>query len=264
VLKNFLYLNEDSLAAYLSSLEGGLRGSSEKSSSTSKVLTGGVDAKVVKGTAEGSREEAVHISLADTAQARFERLEGLATENAEQSGWVTVNSPDDDLDGIGIGALVDIECEIYVPDQIRLLSSTGGTREALNTLEALRPMAEMVGLDTGSVPTPEESGAFRSMVSNLGSDQVLVGERDDSNWRIAGKLLGRHLNGEIEGFARVVGKVSAAWRAGQWKPILSLPGMNIMPREQRRRLEREGPEPGNSESWLEGPALMLDLLAVYR
>lgn len=264
MLKNFLYLNDDSLAAYLSSLEGGLRSSSEQRSSTSKKLTGGVDAKVASGSADRTREEALSISISDTAQARFERLEGLATDDAEHSGWVTVISPDEDLDGVGIGALIDIECEIYVPDQIRVLSSTGGTREALNTLEALRPMAEMFGLDTASVPTPEQSGAYRSMVNNLGSDQVLVGERDDSDWRVAGKLLGQHLNGEIEGFARVVGKVSAAWKTGQWKPILSLPGMNIVSREQRRKVEREGPEPGNSESWLQGPALMLDLLAVYR
>ena len=67
-------------------------------------------------------------------------------------------------------------------------------------------------------------------------------------------------------FPSVNGAMStfAVWQAGQWKPLLSLPGMNVLPREQRRKMEREGPESGQEASWLEGPAVMLDLLAIYR
>jgi hypothetical protein len=264
MLKNFLYLNEDSLAAYLSALEGGLRNSTERRTSTSSAFGGGINAKVVTGSADRNREDATTISVADTAQARFERLEEMATADVERSGWTSVVSPDDDLNDVGIGALIDIECEVYVPDMIRALSSTGGMTDALNMFDTLLPLADIFGLDTTKAPDSRQIAAVRSVVTNLGSDQVLVGERDDTEWRVAGKLLATHLRAEIEGVARVIGKVSAIWKRGEWKPLLSLPGMNLIPREQRRKLEQERPDPEQADRWLEGPAVMFDLLAVYR
>jgi hypothetical protein len=263
MLKNFLYLNQDSLAAYLSGLEGGLRSATEQSSSTSVGIGGGVDAKILSGKANRTRQDATTLSLDDTAYARFERLEELATNDAERAGWINVLVPDSDLDGVGIGALIDIECEVYVPDLVKALSPAGGLTEALDMLDTLRPMAGVLGLDMPGLPEASQLSAMRSL-TNLGSDQILVGERDDTPWRIAGKLLGSHLRGEIEGVARVVGKVAATWAPGQWKPLLSLPGMNLIPRDQRRKLEREAPSPDQAGNYLEGPAIMLDLLAVYR
>jgi len=40
--------------------------------------------------------------------------------------------------------------------------------------------------------------------------------------------------------------------------------MNLVPREERRRMERQAPEPGKESEYLSGPALMLDILAIYR
>ena len=172
--------------------------------------------------------------------------------------WIEVQDPDSELQHAGIGAIVDIECEIYVPDMIKSLSSKGGAGEFLETLEVLLPAAEMAGLDMEGLPEQEEqAAAYKNLMSAFGGDQVLVGDRDDSSWRIAGTLLGAHLRGEIEGYARVVGKVSSKWSAGHWKPLLSLPGTNLLPREQRRALEKKGPEPGSEDNWLEGPGLML-------
>jgi hypothetical protein len=105
---------------------------------------------------------------------------------------------------------------------------------------------------------------MRFMANNLGNDQVLVGEPDSESWRVAGKLLASNINGEIDGLARVVGKVSTIWQKEEWKPLLSLPGANLIPREQRRKLERTKPTEDQQDNWLEGPALMLDVLAVYR
>jgi hypothetical protein len=73
-----------------------------------------------------------------------------------------------------------------------------------------------------------------------------------------------NFDAENEGFARVVGKVSAQWDKGNWKPLLVLPGMNLLSREQRRAMQRRGPDEGQESSWLEGSAIMLDVLAIYR
>lgn len=40
--------------------------------------------------------------------------------------------------------------------------------------------------------------------------------------------------------------------------------MNLLPREERRRLERQSPPTGKENEYLAGPALMLDILAIYR
>ena len=168
------------------------------------------------------------------------------------------------MDGIGIGALVDIECEVYVPQVIQALSAQGGLTDALDTMDVLMPFADLFGLDTSNLPEPRQREAMRTVSTRLAGDQVLVGERADSEWRVAGRLLSHHVRGDIEGVARVVGKVSAVWKVGTWKPLLSLPGLNLMSREQRRRLERTRPSESQQNSYLEGPAVMLDLLAVYR
>jgi len=69
----------------------------------------------------------------------------------------------------------------------------------------------------------------------------------------------------LEGRARLVGKVSRVLRSGRWRPFLTFPGMNVVPREERRRMERQPPATGREGVYyLSGPALILDMLAVYR
>ena len=82
-----------------------------------------------------------------------------------------------------------------------MLSTTGGIADALNITEAFRPMADMLGLDTTGAPNADQVAATRTLVANLGADQVLVGDAHDSDRRIDGMLLGSNLLSEIEGFA---------------------------------------------------------------
>lgn len=59
--------------------------------------------------------------------------------------------------------------------------------------------------------------------------------------------------------------VIRAWGHGAWKPLPGLPVVSQMPREQRREFERKGPDESNQQlMWLEGPALELDMLAIWR
>jgi hypothetical protein len=122
----------------------------------------------------------------------------------------------------------------------------------------------MFGEALEGLPDEGQIGAMTGVIGALGSDLVFVGEPNGGDWQIAGKLLQPNLRADVDGHARVVGKVSSQWRKGAWKSLLALPGMNLMNREQRRKLESEGPKPGQEDNWLEGPALMLDVLAIYR
>lgn len=42
----------------------------------------------------------------------------------------------------------------------------------------------------------------------LGSDATLIGDPNDSEWTLAGKLSDSHLHNKVEDYARVVGKIS--------------------------------------------------------
>ena len=264
MLKNFIYLNEPALDGYLSALEDGLRGSVQEKKSTSGSVSGKGGVPVVNVQGEKGHEEERTTSRTDTASARFERLQRLARGDVEASGWIDVVDPDTDLKGIGIGALIELECEVFIPEMIKALSPSGGLAQAIDQVQALAPLAALLGSDVSGLPAAGQLDAVKGFANNLGGDAVVVGEPNDSDWRVAGKLLDPYLHGEVEGYARVVGKVSAVLGTGAWKPLLALPGMNLLSRDKRREMERKGPDEGQEGSWLQGPAIMLDVLAIYR
>lgn len=264
MLKNFLYLNEPALDSYLSALEDGLRASIQETRSSSGSITGkgGIPLANVEGE-RGHGEERT-TSRTDTASSRFERLQTLARADVDSSGWTDVVNPDSDFVGIGIGALVELECEIYIPEMIKALSPSGGLAQAVEQLQALAPLAAVFGSEVTGMPAAGQLDAVKGLTKSLGGDAVLVGEPSETDWRIAGKLVDSYLRGEIEGYARVVGKVSAVLKSGTWRPLLALPGMQLLSRDKRREMEKKGPDAGQEGNWLQGPAVMLDILAIYR
>ncbi|MPZ91866.1 MAG: hypothetical protein GEU68_09600 [Actinobacteria bacterium] len=114
------------------------------------------------------------------------------------------------------------------------------------------------------MPDDEEMDAAAGFVRGLNASLLVVGEDDETDWRIAGRLKDDFLHGDIEGRARIVGKVSKAVLRGQWKPYLTFPGIKLLSREKRRKMERQAPNPEQEGEYLSGPALVLDLLAIYR
>lgn len=200
----------------------------------------------------------------DTDAARFQRLLDNAEHNAEELGWVEVLDPDADFEGIGFGALVHWECDIYVPDSLRALSVQSGTVDTLAKMEAMLPAARNLGLDTSGIPDVESIRAMSTLLTEADVPLAVVGEDDDTGWRVCGTVFGDVSVDDLEGRVRIIGKVSTVVREGRWKSIASLPGMNLLSREDRRRIERSGPRPGEEDRFLKGPALVLDLLAIYR
>jgi hypothetical protein len=102
------------------------------------------------------------------------------------------------------------------------------------------------------------------MADALGADLVAVGEFEDSDWKVAAQLTGEYIRAQVEGPAQFVGKVSKQWPEGQGRHLLALPGTTLLPRRERRALEGKKPDDPDDDSFLNGPAVMLDLLAVWR
>jgi hypothetical protein len=114
------------------------------------------------------------------------------------------------------------------------------------------------------MPSGDQVGAMTAFLENIDSKALVVGEREDTDWQVAGHITGDIDLASLDGFAHVVGKVSRVLRLGQWQPYLTFPGMDLVPREQRRKAQRTPPAEGHENEYLHGPALMLDILAIYR
>lgn len=264
MLRRFLYLDTEALAAYVSGLEGGALTAATDRELRGGSLSGGVDAKVLRGSGERSKESELSRTLADTDESRFARLLAAAGKDAEALGWVDVLEPDSDFADMRVGMMLSWECEVFVPDIVRTLSSSGEALEAMNMMRDLLPMAASLGLDTEGLPATDELEAASRMVGSLKTALLVVGEDDTTDWRVSGQLLEPYIRADAEGRAVLVGKVSRRLSAGSSKPFVTFPGMGLVSREERRRMERTPPEPGKENEYLVGPALLVDVLAIYR
>lgn len=243
MLKSFLYLNEQALADYVSGLEGGMRGPVSKRRMVTGSVDGGLDAKVVRAGGNRGKEDEESVTITDTPQARFNRFLGLVADDPEGVGWLEVMDPDTDLASANVGMTINVEADIYVPDAINALSQAGDLSSMLGTMETLLPIAETLGLEMTGLPSATEREAMKNFgaLQNLFDGKtVVVGDLADSDLRIAGQLSSEYLRGDIDGLATVVGKISTKWPKGKWKPVLALPGTSLIPREQRRQMERQG------------------------
>lgn len=264
MLRRFTYLDSEALSQYVTSLEGGLVTESTRRSMREGTGTGGVDAKFVHAVGEKTRQDVESLSLVDTDEARFNRLLIAAAAEPKALAWVDVLDPEYDFDGIGIGGMVSWECDLFVPDIVQLLSKSGGAIDAMKMMQNLSPMARRIGLDMEGLPDDKEMSAATGFLSGMDASLLVVGEDDDTDWRAAGHLKEESVRGDLEGRARMVAKVAKVLPTGRWKPYITFPGMNLVPRDERRRLERQPPEQGKEEEYLRGPALLVDVLAIYR
>jgi hypothetical protein len=267
MLRRFLYLDTNALLAYVSALEDGVRDSLARKTVRGGKAEGSLDVKIAKGGVGRNTQDEESLTYSDTAHARFERLLTLMEADPEAAGWWNVGDPDTDLASAGIGAMIQVECDVYIPDVIRAMSQGQELTRALDAMDAMMPFAEILDLNVEGMPSKAERQAargFGDFSKVLGGKLVAVGDIDESEWRVAGQLDSANLESDIDGRAKVVGKVASKWNKGQWKPLMALPGSSFLPREQRRKMERTKPQEGEEDNYLEGPALMLDILAIYR
>lgn len=259
MLKHFLYLDEQQLDQYVSQVEDGLRQTSSRSDKSSKRGSGGLNLKAMSFGREKQSEEQLGTQMGDTPAARFERLLNLVEGNEEKFDWIEVLQ-ESDMESARPGALLDVSCEVYEPEITKLLGQNG--------LLGLLPLINTVNALGGGAPAGMPDAAQLNAMTTFGSAMpagIAIGEVAETDWRVVGKLNVEGHPKEIEGDARIVGKIKKIWGSGSWRPLPGLPVVSQMPRELRREYERKGPaKDSDKPMWLEGPAIELDILAIYR
>jgi len=262
MLRRFLYLDSPALNEYLSAAEDGIRIRSARVAASTGERKGELNVKLVSGSVSGGSTSQVTNEFEDTDQSRFGRLLNMAAGAEEELGWVEVQTLDQ-LAEVGFGAMIHAEVEIYVPDFVRLLAGDE-MPAALELMDQLRPLAPLFDLDTSGLPSQDQSRAMRGILGALKSDLVVVGEQDACAYRLAARLKKDWIrDNQLEGYVRLVGKITQRWGGQDWRPFLALPGAGLLPRAERRKLSAR-PEAGQEDQYLQGPAGMVELLAIYQ
>ena len=264
MLRRFLYLDTTALAAYLSALEGGQATESTIRTTNGSSSDVGIDAKFASASRGGAKETEESRSYTDTPEARFNRLLTALESRSDELAYVEVLQPDSDLKDIGIGSMLSWECEIYVPEVIQAMSSKGEMLDALNLMQDLRPAAGMFGLETEGLPDQEQVEFTSNFITRMGAKLLVVGDHDETEWKVSGKVESEHLYGDLDGIARVVGKVSKVLPPGHSQQFVTFPGMNLVSRQERRAMAKRPIPEGAEDQYLVGPALMVDILAIFR
>lgn len=260
MLRNFIYLDEEQLNQYISQVEDGLRRSASRSVSADKNRSAEVNAKVAKFGLGGHDGEAASWEYSDDGPARFERLLALVEGDEDQFGWRDVQENSDALTGLRAGHVLAFAGEIYESDVSKISAPTG----ILSMIPLARAINRMQGTEGSGLDQFDEGtlGAIETFGEAMRGKSVVQGDILETDWRFCA-LLPAAL--PSEGDAYIVGKVSKVWGENQWRPLPGLPILSQLPREQRREMERKGPRDDKSKMmWLEGPAVELDLLAIYR
>ncbi|MGK8559475.1 DUF6414 family protein [Nocardia gipuzkoensis] len=264
MLRRFVYLDETALDQYIAAVEGGLTAEVQRRS-TRRGAEGGIVEGGAKSPGQRTSEDEESRAVSDTPEARFDRLLKAAADDPEGLAWVDVTMPESDFPEARTGTMVVWECDIYVPDFVKMMAGSGEARRALEMMQSALPMAQALGLATDGIPSTDKLAAMSGLMDSINAGLIVVGEDDDTAWKVSGQLAEAHLKSlEVEGRATIVGKATKKLGSEQWKSFLAFPGATLIPREERRRLEKQRPTEETAGNYLEGPALFLDILAIYR
>ncbi|MGF0311189.1 DUF6414 family protein [Rhodococcus sp. IEGM1428] len=265
MLRDFLYLNEAAVGRYVSALEGGSRQSLERTQGKQRSGSGGIGVGPVKVSGSRGSDFGETESLADTPEAQFDRLYKFGRQNPEDAMWEEILDVETSMDTVGVGAIVEVESDLFFPDLVRGMMKKGGLVDGLNALESMLPFIDTLGIAElpADLPGADQRNALKGMIESLSGDMTVVGEFDDSDWKLTGKLQPDYLRQDIDGPARIVGKVAGRLQPGKWLPVMTIPGA-MANRKSRRQQRSEVPTPGQEDNYVKGPALRLDVIAIFR
>ncbi|PZS24037.1 MAG: hypothetical protein DLM54_00265 [Acidimicrobiales bacterium] len=265
MLRRFLYLNEQAVDSYLGVVEGGLSDDVTRRSTRHGGRGGeaGLGFKSTSAKVSGQRDhtEEDERLVRDTPEQRFDRLIKAVEAKPDEYDYEEVLDLADAFERLIVGTLITVACDVEVPGVVRVLSQPEELGKFLDTMETMRGMAGLLGKNPGDLPTREQTDMIRQVSRVIRSDVVVVGEVDEESPKVAGKLEERYIREMPDGTAQVVGKVARRWGTNEHYPLMALPGASLMSRSQRR----DQPAPSSDDTnVLRGPALTLDIVAIYR
>jgi hypothetical protein len=258
MLRDFLYLDDKMVDQYLAQVEGGLYDDEREleADSSEGGVEGGLKAGPLTGGGKRGRTHSGEIERVrrQTPESRYNRLH-------DQLELLELNDSTTDVFGrLDARQMFVAECYVDIPSISRAIGATEELAGLADLMKAFAP-AQM------DKETDEAMRGLSQFSAMTGGDFVATGDLRDGEATLAFKLTPAGLRvpiGELEGDAIVVGRIQRKWPEGQSFPLLNVPGLNLMSREDRRRMEREKPADDKEGMYVNGPAASASVVAIFR
>lgn len=260
-LRQFVYFDDSLVDDFLAGLEGGVSDEEQQRQQQSS-RRGDADA----GQERGDYSE-VERTVRQVHASKYARLHELLTTSEPPLLREVEDELDDELWGeLRRGDLIAIDSALTVPAVTKFLSGTGGFGGLLTAMEMFSPE----GVDDESREAIE---GFKAL-GELGGENdglTVVGEVAQApEFRIICKMRRQCLLGDLDDLdteLTVVGKIQRKLRPSDSEFIGDFPGMSLMDRDARRafiREQRKDTDPMTQAMFVEGPAAILTVLAIFR
>lgn len=265
MLRSLVYLDTHLLQQLVDQIDGGSLTELSVEDSIQSSKSGGIDARLASGR---SAKELCSKTTRQVASSPASQLNKLITHckgNPKETGWVAVDEPAA-FGLLGRGQLVESIVDVSIPDAIK----------AIDRSDQFSPLFEGIEAFKDYIPdynTDEIKETFRKVQTLQNMQQLLQGKliieaelSNGINAKYLGKLDKKYIFNidelENDGYT-IVGKVKETWKKGEWRQMLALPGMNFGNRETRRKMMNMRPAGESDPTYTEGPAALLQILAIY-
>ncbi len=265
ILRDFLFLDTQTMSDYLSTLEGYvLDGSIEQTETGEKASGGKFDLKAVSADGKVAKKTETKKKLAVTDAAQFQ----LLYENLEeQQALQYLDAFDAGIwNQLHRGEILEVQANIRLPRGLLL------TQDVAN-MSSLVALMKIVGKD----PFPDEQSriafeGFRAVGQSIEDRPIpLIFETvSTSGFTFVAHLPKKYLRREIselQGEATIFGKIQRIIPKGERLEVFSLvpalTGAASLSREQRRKMQKSATKSQITEE-VKGPAIIMIPVAVYR
>jgi hypothetical protein len=261
MLREFLYLDSSLVDQYLAQVEGGLYDNELErlGDASSRASNAELDAGVGQdgGRQTTSRSEEVERVRRQTPESRYNRL-----HDALDGNFLALDESSSNVfDQLQVRQMVSADCYVDIPSMSRTLANAPA-------LEGVADLMRMFAPEKLNGEAEKALGGLAKLSAISNGDVVATGELGDGEAKLAFKLSQDALRvplEELEGEAMIIGRVQKKWPEGQRYSLLNIPGLNMMSREDRRKMEKKTKTENQAQgTFVEGPGASLSVVAIFR
>jgi hypothetical protein len=282
MLLEFVYLNKPTLKGFAAQVDGGLIVETKTRTSRKGGFGANVGVRWLSAKAEGSGEKEQSMTYSDAREAQFQRLLFHAHNDPDALAWIDIMDPDIDFQSAQVGGIVSWECDVDIPNVSRLLAKDGSGAQVIELVDALAEGVADAGLKVGELDggnlqpaqlaqlqmTRLQAQIAKRLIDRLNAKRAVTGGDNDTGWTVFGTLAGDHLNVDDIDAERliIVGKIKRVLQPGESRQILDVARLQQLMGNQLKSQKSAGeaPPPGKEHEYVQGPALELTILAIYR
>lgn len=261
MLREFLYLDDSQVTQYLEQIDEGVSDEHKEKITRDRRRNRRLGLK--KGPAEASigsdrgESEDRERTVSQTPPSRFNRLY-KELERTDQ--LVLGDAMDDELwDQLSVREILEFSCEIEVPQMARALAQA-------DSLSSLMPFFEQANGQADDKAREALEG-FAMLGKAANGKVAAIGHAGDDQWRLSLPLKSEYLRVDVEDLEAevvVLCKIREKWPESEKRALLTLPGLGIMNRQQRRAYIENNGANLPDDMWVAGPAADVTVIGIYR